>query len=71
MWEQLELDGKTGSMLFQFLSGISKLRIAGAENRALYEYIRCYTESRKLDIRKEKFHLLPTNTENIPSPHHY
>ena len=58
--EQLELNGQVGSMLFQFLSGISKLRIAGAENRALYEYIRRYTESRKLDIRKEKFHLLVT-----------
>lgn len=58
--EQMELDGQVGSMMFQFLSGISKLRIAGAENRALYEYLRRYTDSRKLDIWKEKYNLLVT-----------
>lgn len=58
--EQMELDGLVASMMFQFLSGISKLRIAGAENRALYEYLRRYTDSRKLDIRKEKYNLLVT-----------
>lgn len=58
--EQMELDGQVASMMFQFLSGISKLRIAGAENRALYEYLRRYTDSRKLDIRKEKYNLLVT-----------
>lgn len=58
--EQMELDGLAASMMFQFLSGISKLRIAGAENRALYEYLRRYTDSRKLDIRKEKYNLLVT-----------
>ena len=58
--EQMELDGQVASMMFQFLSGISKLRIAGAENRALYEYLRRYADSRKLDIRKEKYNLLVT-----------
>ena len=58
--EQMELDGLVASMMFQFLSGISKLRIAGAENRALYEYLRRYTDSRELDIRKEKYNLLVT-----------
>ncbi|MEE0110721.1 MAG: NHLP bacteriocin export ABC transporter permease/ATPase subunit [Oscillospiraceae bacterium] len=58
--EQMELDGQAASMMFQFLNGISKLRIAGAENQALYEYLRGYTESRKLDIRKEKYNLMVT-----------
>lgn len=58
--EQMELDGQVASMMYQFLSGISKLRIAGAENRALYEYLRRYTESRKLDIRKEKYSMIVT-----------
>lgn len=58
--EQMELDSQVASMMFQFLSGISKLRIAGAENRALYEYLHCYTDSRKLDVRKEKYNLLVT-----------
>ena len=58
--EQMELDGQSASMMFQFLSGISKLRIAGAENQALYEYLRRYTDCRKLDIRKEKYNLMVT-----------
>ena len=65
--EQMELDSQVASMMFQFLSGISKLRIAGAENRALYEYLRRYTESRKLDIRKEKYNLLVTIFSNSVS----
>ncbi len=35
-----ELDGSAGSKLFQFLSGIQKIRIAGVEDRALYEYLK-------------------------------
>ena len=58
--EQMELDGQMASVMFQFLSGISKLRIAGAENRALYEYLRHYTNFRKLEIRKGKYNLLLT-----------
>lgn len=58
--QQMEIDGKVASMMYQFLSGISKLRIAGAENRALYEYLRSYTESRQMDIRKEKYNLVVT-----------
>ncbi|MDO4731002.1 MAG: NHLP bacteriocin export ABC transporter permease/ATPase subunit [Clostridia bacterium] len=58
--DQMELDGQGASMMFQFLSGISKLRIAGSENRALYEYLQHYTDSRKIDIRKEKYSLVVT-----------
>lgn len=43
--KQMELDGKISSMLYQFLSGISKIRIAGAEPRALNEYIKKYATS--------------------------
>lgn len=56
--QQMEIDGRVASMMYQFLSGISKLRIAGAENRALYEYLRSYTDSRQLDMRKEKYSLV-------------
>lgn len=56
--EQMDIDGEVASMTFQFLGGISKLRIAGAENRALYEYLRRYTDSRKMDMRKERYSLL-------------
>ena len=52
--EQLELKGKISSIMYQFLSGIAKIRIAGVENRALVEYLKPYAKSRKINIRKEK-----------------
>lgn len=52
--EKMELDSKTSSIMYQFLSGISKIRIAGVENRALYEYLKPYIQSRSINIRKEK-----------------
>ena len=52
--EKMELDGKLSSVMYQFLNGISKIRIAGVENRALYEYLKPYSQSRKINFRKEK-----------------
>lgn len=52
--EKMELDSKSGSVMYQFLNGISKIRIAGVENRALYEYLKPYARSRSINIRKEK-----------------
>lgn len=52
--KKMELDSKTSSILYQFLNGISKIRIAGVENRALYEYLKPYTQARTINIRKEK-----------------
>lgn len=39
-----ELGGRLSSLLFQFINGISKLRMAGVENRAAYEYTALYTK---------------------------
>lgn len=50
--ESIMLEGKTSSIIYQFISGIEKIRISGVENRALYEYIKPYTEVRNLE---EKF----------------
>lgn len=52
--EKMELDTKAGSIMYQFLNGIAKIRIAGVENRALYEYLKPYSQSRRINIRKEK-----------------
>lgn len=52
--EKMEIDSKASSVIYQFLNGISKIRIAGVENRALYEYLKPYTQSRRINIRKEK-----------------
>lgn len=46
-----ELEGKTSSLMFQFLSGISKIRIAGVEDRALYEYMKPYIKLRECEAK--------------------
>ena len=56
--ERVKYNSEATSMLFQFLHGVSKLRIAGAENRALYQYLNQYTYSRKMGIQKETYTLL-------------
>ncbi|MBQ5659155.1 MAG: NHLP bacteriocin export ABC transporter permease/ATPase subunit [Peptococcaceae bacterium] len=55
--ELVASNSEATSMMFQFLQGISKLRIAGAENRALYQYLHRYTQSRKLAMQKETYTL--------------
>lgn len=52
--EKLEADVKAQTIIHQLISGISKIRIAGVENRALYEYLIPYVESRRINIRKER-----------------
>lgn len=52
--EKMEMDTEASSALYQFLNGIAKIRIAGVENRALYEYLKPYSRSRSINIRKEK-----------------
>lgn len=52
--EKAGLDGRLSSLLHQQIGGIAKLRIAGVEDHALYEYLRPYTESRRLSMRAEK-----------------
>ena len=44
-----ELDGKTNSVMYQFLNGISKIRIAGVEDRAVYEYMKPYIRQRNCE----------------------
>ena len=47
-----KLEGKTNSLLYQFISGISKIRIAGVEDRALYEYLKPYVKLRNNEAKK-------------------
>lgn len=51
--EKLKVDYEAQSNIFQFLSGISKIRIAGAEERALLQYIQKFIEARKINTKKE------------------
>ena len=50
----VELEGKTGSIMFQFLTGISKIRIAGVEDRALYEYLKPYIKLRDSEEKRNR-----------------
>lgn len=47
--KSIEIEGKAGSAIFQLLSGISKIRIAGVEDRALYEYLKPYVKYRNTE----------------------
>ena len=51
---KIEIDQKTNSDLFQYIKGIEKLRSSASEGRAIYQYLYGFTESRKLNIKKEK-----------------
>ena len=45
----VEIEGQSRSTMFQFLNGISKIRIAGVEDRALYEYLKPYVRLRNTE----------------------
>ena len=48
----IELNGKTSSIIYQLIGGIEKLRIAGAEDRALFEYIKPYIGERNKEEKQ-------------------
>jgi ATP-binding cassette subfamily C protein len=47
-----EIDGKSNSALYQYVNGISKIRMSGAENRALFEYLKLYVKTCELENRR-------------------
>ena len=47
-----EIDAKASSVLYQYVNGISKIRMSGAEDRALFEYMKLFTQTRELDSRR-------------------
>ncbi|MCR5237225.1 MAG: NHLP bacteriocin export ABC transporter permease/ATPase subunit [Lachnospiraceae bacterium] len=51
--EVIKLDAQSQSQLFQTIKGISKLRMAGAEERALQRYIEKLVDAQKLNDSKE------------------
>ncbi len=53
-----ELEGHASSKLYQFINGIAKIRITGSEDRALYEYMKPFTESRKLQTKYDRIKLV-------------
>ena len=47
-----EIDGKASSALFQYTNGIAKIRMSGAEDRALFEYMKMYVGTREIDNKR-------------------
>ncbi len=52
--EILELNGKSDSLLFQFILGIEKIRIAGIEDRAVLEYMKSFVKQQKLQSKSSR-----------------
>lgn len=50
----MELEGKSDSVMYQFLQGIEKIRIAGIEERTVYECMKPYVEQRKIETKMGK-----------------
>ena len=53
--ESLRLDGKLSGMVLQFISGISKLRVAGAEVFAFSAWADQFAEKKQADLRTGSF----------------
>ena len=52
--EYLEDSAEANSRMYQYLSGIQKIRNAGVEDRALLEYLEPYGKAKEITLRKER-----------------
>lgn len=50
----LEEEGEATGMLYQFINGIDKIRMAGCEQRVIYEYMAPYSSIQAKEIRKNR-----------------
>ncbi len=50
----IEVKAKIQALMYQILGGISKIKIAGVEDRALVQYLEPYSQSRKTVIKKSR-----------------
>ncbi len=51
--DYLSITNKTGGLVLQLFNGIAKFRVAGAENRAFKQWADLFTQSRKINYKKE------------------
>ena len=49
-----EQKGQASSKLYQYLNGIEKIRMAGAEDKATYEYLLPFSEKQTVEIQKNR-----------------
>ncbi|MBO4374120.1 MAG: NHLP bacteriocin export ABC transporter permease/ATPase subunit [Lachnospiraceae bacterium] len=52
--QKVEADMKARSSIFQFVSGIEKLRISASENRAILKYLQIFTRQQGITAKKER-----------------
>lgn len=52
--ERLASSNKANGMLYQFFSGILRLKVSGSENRALYEFEKVNVNSTEYDVRSSR-----------------
>ncbi len=53
--ERLEVQGTIGSLVFQLISGIAKLRVAGAEGRAFAVWAERFKDQKKIDYAQRSY----------------
>ena len=53
--EEAEKQGAASSKLYQYLNGIAKIRMAGAEDRAIYDYMVPFSGIQSLEIRENRY----------------
>ena len=56
----LSITNRTGGLILQLFNAVAKFRVAGAENRAFKQWADLFTESRKINYRKETITTLIT-----------
>ena len=49
-----ETKGESSSKLYQFLNGIEKIRMAGAEDKAAYEFLVPYARQQNIELRRDR-----------------
>lgn len=59
--ELMEVKARVSALMYQILGGISKIKIAGVENRALLQYLEPYTQSKKILIQKSRLDNISEN----------
>ncbi len=65
--EITDISVKESSLIYQFIDGISKIRIAGVENRALTRYFELYTVHKRKLYENDKLSNLSTNLNHVLS----
>lgn len=65
--QETEANGRAVSRLYQYLAGVDKLRMAGAEERAILEYLTPFTEEQRCNIREGRITTFSDSLRDVAS----